>query len=83
MGDVSPSPHQLLVEAVIFWSIGVVIFIGRMYALHLLIEKPALTLHSVARCISNGGIRNLQGEYLDVFRKSMHAANKLQWMTIS
>lgn len=31
MGDVSPSPHQLLVEAVVFWSIGVVIYIGRMY----------------------------------------------------
>lgn len=32
MGDASPTPHQLLVEAVVFWSIGVVIYIGRMYA---------------------------------------------------
>ncbi|KAL4944824.1 hypothetical protein BDV06DRAFT_232415 [Aspergillus oleicola] len=44
MGETSPTPHQLLVEAVVFWSIGVVIYIGRI----------------VARCISNGGIRHLQ-----------------------
>ncbi|KAJ5531269.1 hypothetical protein N7527_004662 [Penicillium freii] len=31
MGHVSPTPHQLLVEAVIFWSIGAVLYIGRMY----------------------------------------------------
>ncbi|KAJ5959027.1 uncharacterized protein N7479_006177 [Penicillium vulpinum] len=30
MGNVSPTPHQLLVEAVIFWSIGAVLYIGRM-----------------------------------------------------
>lgn len=52
MGDASPTPHQLLVEAVVFWSIGVVIFIGRI----------------VARSISNGGIRNLQvDDYLMIF----------------
>ncbi|KNG91666.1 hypothetical protein ANOM_000175 [Aspergillus nomiae NRRL 13137] len=44
MGDVSPTPHQLMVEAVVFWSIAVVIWIGRL----------------IARSISNGGIRNLQ-----------------------
>jgi hypothetical protein len=31
MGDVSPTPHQLLVEAIVFWSIAVVIYVGRMY----------------------------------------------------
>ncbi|KAF4769251.1 hypothetical protein HAV15_008397 [Penicillium sp. str.  len=30
MGNVSPTPHQLLVEAVVFWSIGVVLYIGRI-----------------------------------------------------
>ncbi|KAL2802096.1 hypothetical protein BJX63DRAFT_133981 [Aspergillus granulosus] len=44
MGDTSPTPHQLLVEAVVFWSIGFVIYVGRI----------------IARCISNGGIRHLQ-----------------------
>ncbi|KAL4919223.1 hypothetical protein BDW62DRAFT_179696 [Aspergillus aurantiobrunneus] len=44
MGEVSPTPHQLLTEAVIFWSIGVVIFLGRL----------------VSRVISNGSIRSLQ-----------------------
>ncbi|KAL4791241.1 hypothetical protein BDV19DRAFT_393352 [Aspergillus venezuelensis] len=44
MGETSPTPHQLLVEAVVFWSIGVAIYIGRI----------------AARCISNGGIRHLQ-----------------------
>ncbi|KAL2787952.1 hypothetical protein BJX66DRAFT_327445 [Aspergillus keveii] len=44
MGDTSPTPHQLLVEAVVFWSIGFVIYVGRI----------------IARCISNGGIKHLQ-----------------------
>ncbi|KAF7597290.1 hypothetical protein BBP40_008133 [Aspergillus hancockii] len=30
MGNVSPTPRQLLIEAVVFWSISVVLFIGRM-----------------------------------------------------
>ncbi|KAL5333570.1 hypothetical protein BJX70DRAFT_57430 [Aspergillus crustosus] len=30
MGNVSPTPRQLLTESVIFWSIGVVLYIGRM-----------------------------------------------------
>lgn len=30
MGNVSPTPHQLLLEAAIFWSIGAVLYIGRM-----------------------------------------------------
>ncbi|KOS36765.1 hypothetical protein ACN38_g12467 [Penicillium nordicum] len=30
MGNVSPTPHQLLVEAAIFWSIGTVLYIGRI-----------------------------------------------------
>ncbi|KAJ5407666.1 hypothetical protein N7509_001549 [Penicillium cosmopolitanum] len=30
MGNVSPTPHQLLVEAAIFWSIGTVLYVGRM-----------------------------------------------------
>ncbi|KAL4934015.1 uncharacterized protein BDV17DRAFT_278997 [Aspergillus undulatus] len=46
MGDVSPTPYQLLVEAAVFWSIGVVIFAGRI----------------TARCISNRGIRHLQAD---------------------
>ncbi|KKK22244.1 hypothetical protein AOCH_001980 [Aspergillus ochraceoroseus] len=44
MGDVSPTPYRLLVEAVVFWSIGFVIWIGRL----------------ISRIISNGGIKNLQ-----------------------
>ncbi|KAL4867970.1 hypothetical protein BDV12DRAFT_108628 [Aspergillus spectabilis] len=44
MGDVSPTSHQLLVEAIIFWSIGVVIYIGRI----------------TGRCIAHGGIKHLQ-----------------------
>ncbi|KAJ5243458.1 uncharacterized protein N7469_001785 [Penicillium citrinum] len=30
MGNVSPTPHQLLVEAAVFWSIGAVLYAGRM-----------------------------------------------------
>ncbi|KAJ5739077.1 hypothetical protein N7533_011861 [Penicillium manginii] len=30
MGNVSPTPRQLLVEAAIFWSIGTVLYVGRM-----------------------------------------------------
>ncbi|KAJ6140195.1 hypothetical protein N7471_006681 [Penicillium samsonianum] len=30
MGNVSPTPHQLLVEATVFWSIGLVLYVGRM-----------------------------------------------------
>ncbi|KAL2821457.1 hypothetical protein BDW59DRAFT_150115 [Aspergillus cavernicola] len=44
MGEVSPTPRQLLVEAIIFWSIGVVIYIGRI----------------IGRSISHGGIKHLQ-----------------------
>ncbi|KAJ5810203.1 uncharacterized protein N7503_002421 [Penicillium pulvis] len=43
MGNVSPTPHQLLVEAVVFWSIGVVIYGGRM----------------ISRTIANGSIKRL------------------------
>ncbi|KAJ5145168.1 hypothetical protein N7448_002560 [Penicillium atrosanguineum] len=43
MGNVSPTPHQLLVEAIIFWSIGVVIFFGRI----------------ISRIIANGSIKRL------------------------
>lgn len=39
MGNVSPTPHQLLVEAIIFWGIGVVIFFGRMWVLQMVIYK--------------------------------------------
>lgn len=35
MGDVSPTPRQLLVEAIVFWSIAVVIYVGRMYVFYL------------------------------------------------
>lgn len=31
MGNTSPTPHALLVEAVIFWSIGLVLYGGRMF----------------------------------------------------
>ncbi|KAJ6104565.1 hypothetical protein N7523_010885 [Penicillium sp. IBT 18751x] len=48
MGDVSPTPHQLLVEAVIFWSIGVVIFFGRMYVeMTQSTSKVALTWYQI------------------------------------
>ncbi|KAL4887642.1 hypothetical protein BJY04DRAFT_5436 [Aspergillus karnatakaensis] len=46
MGESSPTPHQLLVEAVVFWSIAVVIFAGRI----------------ISRSLSNGGIRHLQAD---------------------
>lgn len=39
----SPTPHQLLVEAVIFWSIALVIYFGRMYVLKTLIYLSHLT----------------------------------------
>ncbi|KAL2866066.1 uncharacterized protein BJX67DRAFT_147787 [Aspergillus lucknowensis] len=44
MGDVSPTPRQLLVESVIFWSIAVILWIGRI----------------ISRSIAGGGIKNLQ-----------------------
>ncbi|KAJ5632487.1 hypothetical protein N7490_008826 [Penicillium lividum] len=43
MGNISPTPHQLFVEAVVFWSIGVVIYGGRM----------------ISRTIANGSIKRL------------------------
>ncbi|KAJ6079189.1 hypothetical protein N7467_008942 [Penicillium canescens] len=43
MGNVSPTPHQLLTEAIIFWAIGLVIYIGRI----------------AARVIANGSIKRL------------------------
>ncbi|CAG8089747.1 unnamed protein product [Penicillium salamii] len=43
MGNVSPSPRQLFTEAIIFWAIGLVIYVGRI----------------VARIIANGGIKRL------------------------
>ncbi|KAJ6081550.1 hypothetical protein N7499_006424 [Penicillium canescens] len=43
MGNVSPTPHQLLTEAIIFWAIGLVIYIGRI----------------AARIIANGSIKRL------------------------
>ncbi|OJJ44542.1 hypothetical protein ASPZODRAFT_134624 [Penicilliopsis zonata CBS 506.65] len=43
MGNESPSPHQLLIEAIIFWSIGIVLYIGRM----------------VSRIIASGSIKQL------------------------
>ncbi|KAL4783286.1 hypothetical protein BJX76DRAFT_330194 [Aspergillus varians] len=59
MGNASPTPHQLLVEAVVFWSIGAVIYIGRI----------------AARWISNGGIRNLQvDDYIMTFTFIVYTA---------
>ncbi|KAJ5731352.1 uncharacterized protein N7483_005860 [Penicillium malachiteum] len=43
MGNTSPSPHQLLIEAAIFWSIGFIIYGGRM----------------ISRVIANGSIKRL------------------------
>ncbi|KAI9931054.1 hypothetical protein ASPWEDRAFT_34408 [Aspergillus wentii DTO 134E9] len=43
MGNVSPTPHQLLVEACVFWSIGVILYVGRM----------------VSRVIGNGSFKRL------------------------
>ncbi|CEJ55571.1 hypothetical protein PMG11_01822 [Penicillium brasilianum] len=43
MGDVSPTPHQLLVEAIVFWSIAVVIYVGRM----------------ISRTIAGGSVKRL------------------------
>ncbi|GFF65798.1 hypothetical protein IFM47457_01162 [Aspergillus lentulus] len=34
MGNVSPTPHQLLTESVIFWSIATVLYVGRMYLIY-------------------------------------------------
>ncbi|KAL2814256.1 hypothetical protein BJX63DRAFT_431413 [Aspergillus granulosus] len=46
MGNVSPTPRQLLTESVIFWCIGVVLYIGRM----------------VSRVIATGSIKRLYFE---------------------
>ncbi|KAL2870197.1 uncharacterized protein BJX67DRAFT_276962 [Aspergillus lucknowensis] len=46
MGNVSPTPHQLLTESVIFWSIGIVLYICRM----------------ASRMIANGSIKRLYFE---------------------
>ncbi|KAL4885520.1 hypothetical protein BJY04DRAFT_214318 [Aspergillus karnatakaensis] len=46
MGNVSPTPRQLLTESLIFWSIGVVLYIGRM----------------ASRIIANGTIKRLYFE---------------------
>ncbi|KAJ6015471.1 hypothetical protein N7540_010062 [Penicillium herquei] len=43
MGNTSPSPHELLIEAAIFWSIGFIIYGGRM----------------ISRVIANGSIKRL------------------------
>ncbi|KAJ5980374.1 hypothetical protein N7481_007672 [Penicillium waksmanii] len=43
MGNTSPTPRALLVEALIFWSIGLVLYGGRM----------------ISRMIANGGIKRL------------------------
>ncbi|KAJ5337955.1 hypothetical protein N7452_004683 [Penicillium brevicompactum] len=43
MGTESPSPRQLFTEAIIFWSIGLVIYVGRM----------------IARIIANGSVKRL------------------------
>lgn len=43
MGNTSPTPRALFVEAIIFWSVGLVIYVGRM----------------ISRMISNGGIKRL------------------------
>ncbi|PYH47304.1 uncharacterized protein BP01DRAFT_335708 [Aspergillus saccharolyticus JOP 1030-1] len=34
MSDFSPSPYQLLFEAIIFWSIAIVLYIGRMQLIY-------------------------------------------------
>ncbi|KAJ5675482.1 hypothetical protein N7462_008379 [Penicillium macrosclerotiorum] len=52
MGNTSPTPHQLLVEALIFWSIGVVLYIGRMY-------EQAIHRYRISRIIANGSIKRL------------------------
>jgi hypothetical protein len=43
MGNVSPTPRQLLTESVIFWSIAIVLYVGRM----------------ISRVISNGSVKRL------------------------
>ncbi|KAL4893870.1 hypothetical protein BDV59DRAFT_25026 [Aspergillus ambiguus] len=43
MGNQSPTPHQLLVEAVVFWSIAVILVAGRI----------------ISRTIANGSIKRL------------------------
>ncbi|GFF39961.1 hypothetical protein IFM46972_06061 [Aspergillus udagawae] len=43
MGNVSPTPHQLLTESLIFWSIAIVLYVGRM----------------ISRVISNGSVKRL------------------------
>ncbi|KAJ5748764.1 uncharacterized protein N7511_010460 [Penicillium nucicola] len=43
MGNVSPTPQQLFTEALIFWSIGLVIYVGRI----------------AARIIANGSFKRL------------------------
>ncbi|KAL4867325.1 hypothetical protein BDV12DRAFT_198282 [Aspergillus spectabilis] len=46
MGNVSPTPRQLLTESLIFWTIGIVLYIGRM----------------ASRIIANGSIKRLYFE---------------------
>ncbi|KUM57645.1 hypothetical protein ACN42_g9532 [Penicillium freii] len=43
MGNVSPTPNQLFAEAIVFWSIGLIIYVGRV----------------VARIIANGSYKRL------------------------
>lgn len=52
MGDVSPTPHQLLVEAIVFWSIAVVIYVGRMYV-HLYANPLYETLLTITQDLAN------------------------------
>ncbi|KAJ5774096.1 hypothetical protein N7457_008992 [Penicillium paradoxum] len=43
MGSVSPTPKQLFTEAIVFWSIGLIVYVGRI----------------VARIIANGSFKRL------------------------
>lgn len=46
MGDTSPSPRQLFVEAIVFWSIGVILYVGRMYVFcHAKPHETSLMIH--------------------------------------
>jgi hypothetical protein len=62
MGDVSPTPHQLLVEAIVFWSIAVVIYVGRMYVFSIYrtcFRHAADDFQRISRTIAGGSIKRL------------------------
>lgn len=66
MGYTSPTPGQLLREAVIFWSIGLILYVGRMSVLAfdslLSLSMEKLITCRISRILSGGSIKRLQAD---------------------